>query len=65
VSQVVKGLDNFLLIEGGWTRVTAPSYPTEPGDVQKAYDRMTFDDDRRRVMQEWAGYVDNCIPGRK
>jgi hypothetical protein len=45
--------------------VTAPSYPTEPGDVQKAYDRMTFDDDRRRVMQEWADYVDNCIPGRK
>jgi len=28
------------------------------GNVQKAYDRTTFDDDRRRVMQEWADYVD-------
>jgi len=28
------------------------------GDVQKAYDRTTFDDDRRRVMQEWADYID-------
>jgi hypothetical protein len=35
------------------------------GDVQKAYDRTTFDDDRRRVMQEWADYVDNCVRGRK
>jgi len=30
------------------------------GDVQKAYDRTTFDDDRRRVMQEWADYIDSC-----
>jgi integrase len=28
------------------------------GDVQKAYDRTTFDDDRRRVMQAWADYID-------
>lgn len=28
------------------------------GEVQKAYDRTTFDDDRRRVMQEWADYID-------
>lgn len=28
------------------------------GDVQKAYDRTTFDDDRRRVMQVWADYID-------
>jgi integrase len=28
------------------------------GDVQKAYDRTTFDDDRRRVMKEWADYID-------
>ncbi|WP_232441085.1 tyrosine-type recombinase/integrase [Burkholderia ubonensis] len=28
------------------------------GDVQKAYDRTTFDDERRRVMQEWADYID-------
>ncbi|MGF6967341.1 integrase [Paraburkholderia sp. WC7.3g] len=28
------------------------------GDVQKAYDRTTFDDDRRHVMQEWADYID-------
>ncbi|RZF30445.1 DUF4102 domain-containing protein [Paraburkholderia sp. UYCP14C] len=32
------------------------------GDVQKAYDRTTFDDDRRRVMQEWADYIDRlCL----
>ncbi len=29
------------------------------GDVQKAYDRTTFDDERRRVMQAWADYLDN------
>jgi len=28
------------------------------GDVQQAYDRTEFNDDRRRVMQEWANYVD-------
>jgi hypothetical protein len=28
------------------------------GDVQKAYDRTTFDDDRRKVMQVWADYID-------
>lgn len=29
------------------------------GDVQKAYDRTTFDDQRREVMQTWADYLDN------
>jgi integrase len=29
------------------------------GEVQKAYDRTTFDDKRRRVMQAWADYLDN------
>lgn len=29
------------------------------GDVQKAYDRTTFDDQRREVMQGWADYLDN------
>lgn len=28
------------------------------GDVQKAYDRTTFDDQRREVMQGWADYLD-------
>ena len=28
------------------------------GDVQKAYDRTTFGDQRRQVMQEWANYLD-------
>lgn len=28
------------------------------GDVQKAYDRATFDDQRRTVMQAWADYLD-------
>jgi hypothetical protein len=28
------------------------------GDVQKAYDRTTFDDQRREVMQQWADYLD-------
>jgi integrase len=28
------------------------------GEVQKAYDRTTFDEVRRRVMQEWANYID-------
>jgi hypothetical protein len=33
------------------------------GDAQKAYDRTTFDDDRRRVMQEWADYLGRlCMP---
>ncbi|WP_262419796.1 tyrosine-type recombinase/integrase [Paraburkholderia sp. 31.1] len=31
------------------------------GDVQKAYDRTTSDDDRRRVMQEWADYIDRLL----
>jgi hypothetical protein len=26
--------------------------------VQKAYDRTTFDDQRREVMQQWADYLD-------
>ena len=28
------------------------------GDVQKAYDRTTFGDQRIKVMQEWANYLD-------
>lgn len=28
------------------------------GDVQKAYDRTTFDEQRRKVMQAWADYLD-------
>lgn len=28
------------------------------GDVQKAYDRTTFNDDRRKAMQAWADYID-------
>lgn len=28
------------------------------GDVQQAYDRTEFTDERRRVMQEWAEYLD-------
>lgn len=28
------------------------------GDVQKAYDRTTFNDARRKVMQAWADYLD-------
>lgn len=28
------------------------------GEVQKAYDRTTFGDERRRVMQAWADYLD-------
>ncbi|PMS17848.1 integrase [Trinickia dabaoshanensis] len=35
------------------------------GDVQKAYDRTTFDDDRRRVMQAWADYIDRMRAGTK
>lgn len=36
------------------------------GDVQKAYDRTTFDDERRRVMQEWADYIDRqCQTARQ
>ena len=35
------------------------------GDVQKAYDRTTFNDERRRVMQVWADYLDNLRIGGK
>jgi integrase len=41
------------------------------GEVQKAYDRTTFDDKRRRVMQAWADYLDtlrtdgNVVPLRR
>jgi len=35
------------------------------GDVQKAYDRTTFNDERRRVMQVWADYLDNLRLGGK
>lgn len=30
------------------------------GDVQKAYDRTTFSEERRRAMQAWADYID-CL----
>lgn len=35
------------------------------GDVQKAYDRTTFNDERRRMMQAWADYLDNLRVGGK
>lgn len=35
------------------------------GDVQKAYDRTTFNDERRRVMQAWADYLDILRAGGK
>lgn len=41
------------------------------GEVQKAYDRTTFDDKRRHVMQAWADYLDtlrsegNVVPLRR
>ena len=35
------------------------------GEVQKAYDRTTFGDDRRRVMLEWANYLDALKHGGK
>lgn len=35
------------------------------GDVQKAYDRTTFNDERRKVMQTWADYLDNLCSGVK
>lgn len=35
------------------------------GDVQKAYDRTTFNDERRRVMQAWADYLDSLRVGSK
>jgi integrase len=33
------------------------------GDVQKAYDRTTFNDERRRIMQQWADYLDALKAG--
>jgi integrase len=33
------------------------------GDVQKAYDRTQFLDQRRKVMQEWADYLDRLRDG--
>ena len=33
------------------------------GDVQKAYDRTTFDDRRREAMQAWADYLDQLRLG--
>ena len=42
------------------------------GDVAKAYDRTTFDDQRIQVMQAWADYLDtvrrnedNVVPLKK
>lgn len=29
------------------------------GDVEKAYDRTTFDGERRKAMQQWADYLDS------
>lgn len=33
------------------------------GDVQKAYDRTTFNEERRRTMQAWADYLDRLRTG--
>lgn len=33
------------------------------GEVNRAYDRTTFGDDRRRVMQQWADYLDSLRSG--
>jgi len=33
------------------------------GEVQKAYDRTTFTDERRRAMQRWADYLDGLCAG--
>jgi len=33
------------------------------GDVQKAYDRTTFGEDRRTAMQAWADYIDRLKSG--
>lgn len=35
------------------------------GDVQKAYDRTTFNEDRIRAMQAWADYIDQLRAGDK
>ncbi len=35
------------------------------GDVQKAYDRTTFGDARRKAMQAWADYLDGLRTGAK
>lgn len=35
------------------------------GDVQKAYDRTTFGEQRRKVMQAWADYIDQLVAGDK
>jgi hypothetical protein len=59
VSQVVKGLDNFLLIEGGWTRVTAPSYPTTCATTAKLHRRARSSSMAQRAMNNHAIYV--CI----
>ena len=33
------------------------------GEVQKAYDRTTFTDERRKAMQKWADYLDKLRAG--
>lgn len=33
------------------------------GEVQKAYDRTKFTDERRKAMQQWANYLDNLREG--
>src|SRR3546814_19832280 len=35
----------------------------KPGDVQKAYDRATFDDDRRKVMPARENYLEHLRDG--
>jgi integrase len=35
------------------------------GDVQKAYDRTTFGEGRRKAMQAWADYIDRLKAGDK
>jgi integrase len=35
------------------------------GDVQKAYDRTTFGEPRRKAMQAWADYLDQLKSGDK
>lgn len=29
--------------------------------VDRAYDRAMFIEERRRMMQDWADYLDNCV----
>jgi hypothetical protein len=40
----------------------APLAHAKRGEVQNAYDRTRFDDTRRKVMAQWAGYLDVIRP---